>query len=60
MKLKREKSEITGSSWQILILSKYEAQVLAAESENLAKMANGEYQGTCIGGANIELKLEKS
>lgn len=58
MKLKKEKDE-RGVKWQTLILSKYEAHILAKQTEDLLSMANGDIDGVCIGGANIHIELEK-
>ena len=58
MKIKKEKDE-RGSTWQTLILSKYEARILAKQAEDLFAMANGDIDGMCIGGANIHIELEK-
>ena len=57
MKVKKHKDE-RGSIWQILILSKYEARILAKQTEDLLSMVNGDITGICIGGANIKIELE--
>lgn len=59
MKLTKHKDE-RGSTWQVLILSKYEAGILAKQTEDLLSMANGDIDGVCIGGANIEIELKKN
>jgi len=58
MKVKKRKDE-RGSTWQTLVLSKYEARILAKQAEDLFAMVNGDINGICIGGANIEIQLEK-
>ena len=57
MKVKNHKDE-RGVKWQTLILSKYEARILAKQAEDLLSMANGDINGMCIGGANIHIELE--
>jgi len=59
MKIGKHKSK-SGGVWQVLKLSRYEAGVLANSAEDLQKMSDGKYQGTCIGGANIEIKVIKN
>ena len=60
VKMKRLKAAAPNRStalWQTLELTKYEARVLACETENLLSMANGDTSGSIIGSANIAIEI---
>ena len=56
MKVRKHKEKNSGK-WQVLELTKYEAETLASQTDNLRDMAEGRITGSVIGGVNLEIKI---